>query len=57
MVEVCKNLVLAGIHSLVLLDASLVQQHDLGANFFLLPEHIGQPVCGISLVCTPTADN
>ena len=43
--EVAKNLVLAGIGSLTVLDHESVTEEDLGAQFFVYEEHIGQNVC------------
>ena len=43
--EVAKNLVLAGIGSLTILDHENVTEEDLGAQFFVYEEHIGQNVC------------
>ncbi|CAG8437180.1 10665_t:CDS:2 [Ambispora gerdemannii] len=40
--EVCKNLVLAGIGSLTILDDQKVTQEDLGAQFFLSADDIGK---------------
>lgn len=43
--EIIKNLVLAGIGSLTILDSNkLVSERDLGAQFFLRPEHVGKNV-------------
>lgn len=43
--EVAKNLVLAGIGGLTILDHENVTEEDLGAQFFVYEEHIGQNVC------------
>lgn len=43
-VEVAKNIVLAGIKSLVLLDKDIVKQRDLAANFFLNGDDLGLEV-------------
>ncbi|KAG2197738.1 hypothetical protein INT47_010674 [Mucor saturninus] len=40
--EVCKNLALAGVASITLLDHELVTEFDLGAQFFLTEENVGQ---------------
>ncbi|KAJ9355270.1 hypothetical protein C8Q69DRAFT_99145 [Paecilomyces variotii] len=40
--EVAKNLVLAGIGSLTIIDHEVVTEEDLGAQFFVSQEHIGQ---------------
>jgi ubiquitin-like 1-activating enzyme E1 A len=42
--EVAKNLVLAGVGSLTIVDDDLVTEDDLGAQFFLSEEHIGLTV-------------
>jgi len=42
--EVAKNLVLAGIASLTVVDNGIVTPDDLGAQFFLTEHDIGQPV-------------
>ncbi|PGH10125.1 hypothetical protein AJ80_07576 [Polytolypa hystricis UAMH7299] len=39
--EIAKNLVLAGIGSLTIIDHALVSDEDLGAQFFISTEHIG----------------
>ncbi|KAF8244755.1 hypothetical protein K440DRAFT_608986 [Wilcoxina mikolae CBS 423.85] len=39
--EVAKNLVLAGIGSLTILDPDVVEEDDLGAQFFISEEHVG----------------
>lgn len=43
--EVAKNLVLAGIGSLTVLDPDIVTEDDLGGQFFIGEEHIGINVC------------
>lgn len=45
--EVCKNLVLAGIGALTIIDPDVVREEDLGAQFFLREEDIGKSV-GVS---------
>ena len=42
--EIAKNLVLAGIGSLTVLDSSIVTDDDLGAQFFISEEDIGHNV-------------
>lgn len=42
--EVAKNIVLAGIGRLTLLDAAQVSQEDLGSGYFLREEDIGSHV-------------
>jgi len=43
--EIAKNLVLAGIGSLTVLDSEAVVEEDLGAQFLIDESHIGQNVC------------
>lgn len=43
--EVCKNIVLAGIGSLTILDNADVTEEDLGSGFFFREEEVGQKVC------------
>jgi len=40
--EVAKNLVLAGIHSITVIDHEAVSEDDLGAQFFINESHVGQ---------------
>lgn len=40
--EVAKNLVLAGIHSITVIDHENVTEDDLGAQFFVSESHVGQ---------------
>ncbi|KAL9112846.1 MAG: hypothetical protein Q9227_002923 [Pyrenula ochraceoflavens] len=40
--EIAKNLVLAGIGSLTVLDHEVVTEEDLGSEFLLTEEHVGQ---------------
>ena len=42
--EIAKNLVLTGIGSLTIVDDDPVTENDLGAQFFVSEEHIGQIV-------------
>lgn len=42
--EVCKNVVLAGIGSLTLLDDQDVSEEDLGSGYFYRDEEVGQKV-------------
>lgn len=42
--EIAKNLVLAGIGSLTILDHEVVTETDLCAQFFVSEEHVGQNV-------------
>ena len=46
-----KNLVLAGIGSLTVVDDQTITEDDLGAQFFISEEHVGQNV-GRSLSST-----
>jgi ubiquitin-like 1-activating enzyme E1 A len=39
--EIAKNLVLAGIHSLTIVDHALVTEADLGAQFFISESDVG----------------
>lgn len=43
--EVAKNLVLAGIGSLVIIDHETVTEEDLSSQFFVSEGHVGQNVC------------
>ena len=43
--EVAKNLVLAGIGTLTVLDPGVVAEGDLGAQFFVSDQHVGLNVC------------
>jgi molybdopterin/thiamine biosynthesis adenylyltransferase len=43
--EVCKNIVLAGIGKLTILDDADIQEEDLGSGFFFREEEVGQKVC------------
>jgi ubiquitin-like 1-activating enzyme E1 A len=43
--ETIKNIVLAGIGRLVLVDDGNVQPEDLGAGFFFRDEDVGTRVC------------
>jgi len=42
-VEVAKNCILAGIHSIVIVDPLPSNSYDLGGNFYLTGENIGKP--------------
>lgn len=42
--EIAKNLTLAGIQELTIVDSEEVTEDDLGAQFFLREEDIGKPV-------------
>ena len=39
--EIAKNLVLAGIGSLTVVDDQVVTEDDLGAQFFVSEQHVG----------------
>ena len=43
--EIAKNLVLAGIGSLTVQDSQVVVEDDLGAQFFVSEQDIGNNVC------------
>lgn len=43
--EIAKNLMLAGIGSLTILDHHLVTEDDLGSQFFISELHVGMNVC------------
>lgn len=47
--ELIKNIVLAGIGKLIILDSEDVQDEDLGAGFFFLESDIGKKV-GVSQI-------
>jgi ubiquitin-like 1-activating enzyme E1 A len=57
--EVAKNLVLAGIGSLTIIDHQDVTEEDLGAQFFIAEAQSEQDVIGKNVSCnqsrTPTA--
>lgn len=53
--EVAKNLVLAGIGSLTVLDPDTVAEDDLGGQFFIGEEHVGMNVC-LGLPCRQSFD-
>ena len=42
--EIAKNLTLAGISSLTIIDDEQVTEEDLGAQFFVREEDVGKPV-------------
>lgn len=48
--EVCKNIVLAGIGSLTLLDDQDVSEEDLGSCYFYRDKEVGQKVGGCSIL-------
>ena len=50
--EVAKNLVLAGIGSLTIVDSGQVTETDVSSQFFVNKEDIGKNVC----ICFETAD-
>lgn len=49
-VDAVKNIVLAGIGSLALLDGEDLQEEDLGANYFVREDEVGQKVRSVSAV-------
>ena len=44
--EIAKNLTLAGISSLTIVDDEQVTEEDLGAQYFVRDEDVGRPVSG-----------
>lgn len=42
--EIAKNLVLAGVGNLTVIDHETVKEEDLGSQFFVTEEHVGQKV-------------
>lgn len=48
--EIAKNLTLAGISSLTIIDDEVVNEEDFGAQYFVREEDIGKPVSLASLV-------
>lgn len=46
--EIAKNLTLAGVQSLTIIDDDVVTEEDLGAQFFLREEDIGKSVCFVT---------
>jgi ubiquitin-like 1-activating enzyme E1 A len=49
--EIAKNLTLAGINSLTIIDDEPVAEEDLGAQYFVREEDLGQPVSAIHVRC------
>jgi len=45
--EIAKNLVLAGIGSLTIIDDNPVTEDDLGAQFFISSDDVGSSVCAV----------
>jgi len=45
--EIAKNLVLAGIGSLMVLDPDTVTEEDVASQFFVTEEHIGKNVSSL----------
>ena len=43
--EIAKNLVLAGIGSLTIVDDQVITEEDLGSQFFISELHVGMNVC------------
>ena len=54
--EVAKNLVLAGIGSLTILDPGTVTEVDLGSQFIIGEEHVGMKVYIYSQALCPSID-
>ena len=52
--EVCKNLVLAGVGSVTIIDHNVVTEEDLGAQFLVTEQDVGKNVSHLSffLGCT-----
>ena len=48
--EIAKNLVLAGIGSLTILDSNNVTEDDLGTQFLISDEHIGMNVRALAVL-------
>ena len=46
--EIAKNLVLAGIGSMTVQDEQVVDEDDLGSQFFVSEQHVGQNVRNIT---------
>lgn len=42
--EIAKNLTLAGVQSLTIVDDDIILEEDLGAQFFIREEDVGKPV-------------
>lgn len=42
--EVCKNLILSGVHSLTMMDPEEVAPQDLHSQYFLNPKSVGENV-------------
>jgi len=42
--EVCKNLVLAGVGSITIIDHNVVTEEDLGAQFLITEQDVGKNV-------------
>lgn len=51
--EVAKNLVLAGIGSLTIVDHETVTEEDLAAQFFVSEEHLGMNVSAAHFLFLP----
>lgn len=43
--EIAKNLTLAGINSLTIIDDDPVTEEDLGSQYFVREDDVGKPVC------------
>lgn len=48
--EIAKNLVLAGIGSLTIIDTEVVRDDDLGSQFFVSEEQIGSNVLVLGIL-------
>jgi hypothetical protein len=51
--EIAKNLTLAGISSLTIVDDEPVTEEDLGSCYFLRDEDVGKPVCNANFDMKP----
>lgn len=52
-VEVAKNCILAGIHSLVMVDPLMPTTYDLGGNFYLSPKDVADGTVSRADLCRP----
>lgn len=50
--EIAKNLTLAGISSLTIIDNEAVTEEDLGTQYFLREEDVGKSVSSLPLICS-----
>ena len=52
-VEVAKNCILAGLHSLVMVDPLMPTTYDLGGNFYLTPKDVTAASTSRAELCRP----